>query len=229
MNLLKIEIKNSDIILFIIVTIIIISYILIKIFTYKSEPILLEYAKKKSTNIVSALINESINNILYKNDYENIIYLEKDEIGNIISLNFNNKKINEILYLTTENILNNISLLEKGKYGNLDIKYIKDNNWIYYIPLGVIHDQPILNNLGPKIPFKIVFLGSIDNESDFDIKEYGINSFIVEIYINIYLQMQIILPFRSETIDINKKIVLDSKVIQGKVPEYYGGIITRKE
>ena len=155
MNLLKIEIKNSDIILFIIVTIIIISYILIKIFTYKSEPILLEYAKKKSTNIVSALINESINNILYKNDYENIIYLEKDEIGNIISLNFNNKKINEILYLTTENILNNISLLEKGKYGNLDIKYIKDNNWIYYIPLGVIHDQPILNNLGPKIPFKI--------------------------------------------------------------------------
>ena len=112
---MRIKLKKSDVILIIIVLIIIVSFIFIRIFTYKSEPILLDYAKIKSVNIISSLINNSVNKIIYKNDYDEIIEIEKDSNGNITNLNFNNKSINEILYLVTNDILYNIKQLENGE------------------------------------------------------------------------------------------------------------------
>ena len=129
----KIKIKNSDIVLIIIIVILLITYIFLKIFTYRSEPILLDYAKRKSTNMISSLINKSINEVLLKYNYENIIEIEKDKNGKVENLNINNKDVNEILYLTTDNILNNIELLEKNKL-------------LLYVPIGVIHNIPILVN-----------------------------------------------------------------------------------
>ena len=209
----KIKIKNSDIVLIIIIVILLITYIFLKIFTYRSEPILLDYAKRKSTNMISSLINKSINEVLLKYNYENIIEIEKDKNGKVENLNINNKDVNEILYLTTDNILNNIELLEKNKL-------------LLYVPIGVIHNIPILVNIGPKIPFKIEILSSTNNDTFTKVKEYGINSSIVEVYLNVNIQLQVILPFTSEIIDINKQLLLDSKIIQGDIPEYYGGLLT---
>ena len=209
----KIKIKNSDIVLIIIIVILLITYIFLKIFTYRSEPILLDYAKRKSTNMISSLINKSINEVLLKYNYENIIEIEKDKNGKVENLNINNKDVNEILYLTTDNILNNIELLEKNKL-------------LLYVPIGVIHNIPILVNIGPKIPFKIEILSSTNNDTFTKVKEYGINSSIVEVYLNVNIQLQVILPFTSEIIDVNKQLLLDSKIIQGDIPEYYGGLLT---
>ena len=209
----KIKIKNSDIVLIIIIVILLITYIFLKIFTYRSEPILLDYAKRKSTNMISSLINKSINEVLLKYNYENIIEIEKDKNGKVENLNINNKDVNEILYLTTDNILNNIELLEKNKL-------------LLYVPIGVIHNIPILVNMGPKIPFKIEILSSTNNDTFTKVKEYGINSSIVEVYLNVNIQLQVILPFTSEIIDVNKQLLLDSKIIQGDIPEYYGGLLT---
>ena len=208
------NIKQSDIVLIIIIIILIISYLFIKIFTFKSEPILLDYAKRYSINTISNIINKCISEVLIEYDYEDIIEIEKDNNGIVENLNINNKIINEILYNSTKNILENINNLEKN------------NNLIFYVPIGVIHDMPILVNIGPKIPFKIDILGSINNETLTQIKEYGINSSMIEVYLSIDMQVQVILPFVSETIDINKKILLDSKVIQGQIPEYYGGLLS---
>lgn len=209
----KIKIKNSDIVLIIIIVILLITYIFLKIFTYRSEPILLDYAKRKSTNMISSLINKSINEVLLKYNYENIIEIEKDKNGKVENLNINNKDVNEILYLTTDNVLNNIELLEKNKL-------------LLYVPIGVIHNIPILVNIGPKIPFKIEILSSTNNDTFTKVKEYGINSSIVEVYLNVNIQLQVILPFTSEIIDVNKQLLLDSKIIQGDIPEYYGGLLT---
>ena len=223
---IKLNIKKNDIILCIIILILVVSYILIKIFTYKSEPILLDYAKRKSTNIASTLIDKSINEVLHENEYENLIEIEKDNNGQIVNLNFNNKEINDILYLTTENLLKSVNLLENGKFRELDTEYIGDKELLYYIPIGVIHNIPVLVNIGPRIPFKIEILGAVDNKTETSVKEYGINSSIIEIYLNVNLQIQVILPFKKEKYKTKKNILLDSKIIQGKIPEYYGGSIS---
>ena len=222
----KFEFKKSDLILIIIILILIVTYIFIKIFTYKSEPLLLDYAKKESENIISTLINKSIKEVLYESEYEDLIEIEKDNDGHITNLNFNNKDINEILYLSTENLLNSILLLEKGKYNLINNNYISNKDFIYYIPIGVIHNLPVLINIGPKIPFKIDLVGSVNSDEVTSVKDYGINSSIIEVFLKISLNIQVILPFKTEDVLIEKNILLDSKIVQGKIPDYYGGLIS---
>ncbi len=214
-------IKKNDKIIMIIVLIIICSYLMLKVFTYKSEPILMDYAKNESINIINDLINNSLSYII--NNNKEIIKIDKNINGDITSLSFDNKQINSILYMVNDNILHNINLLENGKYKELKIISLSNDNKVYYIPFGVVHGMSVIANLGPKIPFKMDILGNINNEISNEVKEYGINSSMVEIVLNINMQVQIILPFKSEKINVNKSVLLDSKIIQGTIPNYYGG------
>lgn len=217
-----IRLKKSDAFLFITIVVVLITYISLKIFSYKSQTILLNYAKRKSTNIVSTIINKSIDEVLYNEKYENIIELTNDYNDEISDININHNVLNKILYSVTEDILNSITMLEDSKYDKIGTNYIKGEDLIYYVPIGVLLNVPVLVNLGPKIPYKIDILSSVNNEVLTEIKDYGINNSLIEVKLKLYLQVQVILPFTSETIDIEKNIIIDSKIIGGKVPEYYG-------
>lgn len=198
------------------------TYIFLRIFSYKSHTILLNYAKRKSINIISTIINKSLDEVLYNENYEEIIELKNDYEADISDININNKQINQMLYSMTENILNSISMLEDGNYDDINTNYTNNEDLIYYVPIGVILNIPVLVNLGPKIPFKIDILGSVNNEVLTEIKDYGINNSLIEVKLKTYLQVQVILPFMSETFDVEKNIIIDSKIIGGKIPDYYG-------
>ena len=129
-----------------------------------------------------------------------------------------------MLYIVSDKLLKDIKLLENGSFDKIDSKYLDENDKIYYIPYSIIYGNTILNNLGPKIPFKINMIGSTNNEAKINVKDYGINSSIVEVQLIINIKMQVVLPFKSKEVDITKSIILDSKIIQGKVPSYYGGL-----
>lgn len=202
--------KKSDKIIIILLLILIFTYIFLKIFTNRSEIILIEYSKRKSINIISTMINESINEVL-RNNYDNLINIEKNSNDEIVSIDFDNIELNNILYDFNNNILNKIN--------NLQIK-----NDIYYVPSGIIHNIPAIVNIGPKIPFKISILGDTNNNIYTNIKDYGINNSIIEVGIKINIDLQIILPFITKTISVDKNIILDSKIIQGNIPDYYGGL-----
>ena len=219
-------IKKEDYIILIIISIFIVSFIEIKIFSLKSEPILMNYAVNSVNNIISNMINDSVNNIKYNYRYNDIILIEKDKNDNISSVSFNNEKVNDILFKVTEELLNKIKLLEETKYEQTNLNYLIEKNEIYFVPYGIIYENSILSNLGPKIPFKTILIGNTSNNTKINIEEYGINSSKVEVVLNIDLKMKVILPFKSDDIIVNKIIILDSKIIQGKVPNYYGGLFS---
>ena len=220
------KIKTSDYIILVILFIVIVSFIEIKYFSYKSETILLDYSSNKITNIINEIINESINNKIYRYKYNDIIKIDGQNNENITSIDFDNEIVNSMLYMVSDEILGKIKLLESNNYDNLNLKYISSNDKVYYVPYGVIYGSSILSNLGPKIPFKISLVGSTNNETKINIDEYGINSSKVEVVLNINFKMMVLLPFKSKEIVINKTIILDSKIIQGKVPDYYGGMFS---
>ena len=220
------KIKTSDYIILVILFIVIVSFIEIKYFSHKSETILLDYSSNKITNIINEIINESINNKIYRYKYNDIIKIDGQNNENITSIDFDNEIVNSMLYMVSDEILGKIKLLENNNYDNLNLKYISSNDKVYYVPYGVIYGSSILSNLGPKIPFKISLVGSTNNETKINIDEYGINSSKVEVVLNINFKMMVLLPFKSKEIVINKTIILDSKIIQGKVPDYYGGMFS---
>ena len=223
MNRFKIKLIDKIIILSIII--ILLSYIMIKLFTIKSEKLLFEYAKKESISLSTILINKALYEVTFNNNYDGFININKTN-DDMLDISLDNNKVNELLFLVNENILKNINILEKGRYNYLDVEYLDKSNFIFNVPIGVIYDIPILIGIGPKIPFKIDIIGNTNNNVYTNIKAYGINNSIIEVILNINMNIQIILPFTSKEININKDIPLDTKIIEGKVPTYYGGITT---
>jgi len=221
---MRLNLKLSDKILLVLLLIIVCTYIFIRIFSKKAEILLLNYTSYRLTNTITSIIDKSLRNILYEQKYDDLIIDNRDENNNIVNLDFNSKELNNILYLVNEDILNSISSLENNNT-EFKTKKISSNKRVFYVPLGVIYNTPILNNIGPKIPFKVEIIGSVNSETKIDVKEYGINSSLIELLLNININMKVILPFISKNINVKKSIILDSKVIQGKVPDYYGGLM----
>ena len=204
------KIKKSDLYLIIIIMVLILSFIYIKIFDHYSHLVMLKYSKNTATNYINGLITKALNENIY--EFDDFISIGKNEEGLIEELNIDNKKINTLFNNISSSLLSSIN-------------YSNKNNNIYYIPLGIMYDIPVIANLGPKIPYKIDLNGNINNETFIKVEEYGINSFLIQLILRVNAELQVILPFRSETINIQKDLILDSKIIHGKVPNYYGGLI----
>ncbi len=221
----KFRISNSDLIIIIILLVIFFSYGMIKLFTIKSEPFLNDFARNKSIQLTNIIINKALYEILYNVEYDSLM---NTSINNeeFIDIELDNYKINKMLYVVNDNILENINLIENGNFNDINIQYLNNEDFIFKVPIGVIYNVPILVGMGPQIPFKVNILGNSDNSVYTKVKEYGINNSIIEVILNIKLNVQIILPFTSKEIQINKEIPIDTKIIEGKVPKYYGGITT---
>lgn len=225
-------IKKEDKIILIIAIILILTYILIKLFTEKSKTILLEYAKNKSIELSSIIINESIKESILDKKINEMLEIIKNENNEIIGVNFNNTQTNKILYDINYSMLNSIKMIENGDSkitkDKLKNNFLDNKNMIFQVPFNVVNEKPILIGIGPRIPFKIEILGSSTNNILTNVKEYGINNSLVELLLETEINIQIILPFTSEKTTINKKIPISTKIIQGKIPEYYGGMISAR-
>ncbi|MBQ6285664.1 MAG: sporulation protein YunB [Bacilli bacterium] len=223
MRIRKIYFTLLDKIIILTISVFLLTYLMIKLFTIKSEKILLDYAQNKSMQLSSILINNAIYEITYNNNYESFMKtnINKD---NMLDIELDNKKANEILFQINDNILRNINNIEKGNFTIFSDKYL-DDNLIFSVPIGVIYDIPILVGIGPKIPFKLDIIANTNNSIYTNIKEYGINNSIIEVILKINLNIQIILPFSSKEVNVSKDIPIDTKIIEGKVPTYYGGLI----
>lgn len=221
----SIYISRIDKIIYVSIIIAIVTYIFINNFDKRSMNILLNYAENETIKVSTIIINKSISKILKNKDYFELIDIEKNTDDEIISVNFNNYLVNKALVELNDDILNSISILKKEIIDELDLKYFNSKDLIYYVPIGVIYDMPILVDLGPKIPYKTNLLGSIDSSITTNATYYGINNALIEVSLNISLNIQVILPFTSKNVNIIKNIPLDSKIIQGKIPQYYGGLI----
>ena len=80
-----------------------------------------------------------------------------------------------------------------------------------------------LSNLGPKIPVKINLVGNIISGVETKVTNYGINNAMIEVYVHLQVNIQVILPFLSDTVQVDTLVPIAMKLIQGSVPNYYGG------
>lgn len=223
----KIKFKKVDIFIFIFVFICFITFILLKAFTIKSENYLKKYTVNQTKNIASSIINKSIyEQLLSSEDVLDILHTNKNSDNEIIDIDFNNALVNEYLYKITEDIIKDLNNLESSHTKELNISYYDKDNNILYVPLGVIYAVPVLTFISPKIPFKIYSMGNIESNIETRITEYGINNSLLEIIINIKLNLNVVYPFITDIITVEKSVPFASKIIQGSIPSYYGGLIT---
>lgn len=216
---------------------VIITIIVLKIISIRVSPILMNYAELETKKLSSIVINRAVNKQLANGmNIDEMFNIIKNDNGEIATIDFNPAIVNKVLNTTTNVVLINLKAIEEGNIDFIELPDIlisndKDklkNGIIYEIPLGTITNSGFLSNLEPKIPIKLNIIGSVESNVKTNIKEYGINNALVEIYIRISVTEQINVPFISKRVTVTSDIPVALKVIQGSVPKYYGGTLSKQ-
>lgn len=220
--------KHSKLNFFLFVIILMIISIVF-LFTYinkKITPVFLEYAEFQASKIATYVISKAIDEEVSKNlDIEDLFISSKDSSGNIKSIDFNPITINKISNLIKSNIFEYLEDLENG-----NIEIIKNTalfssrineGIVFEIPSGIVFNNVLLANIGPKVPVKLSLTGDILTNIHTKVTDYGINNAVVEVVINVEVYEQVILPFTTKRVTINTDIPIAVKLIQGEIPSYY--------
>lgn len=178
--------------------------------------------------IIFSLYSKKLNSKL--NDY--IDFLVKDEIYKkvIKSNNFiTNEEVNDILYID-KNKSNEIVYLDYNmdKTYKLLNKYIeslkKDNSKskILTVPFFIASDNIIISSLGPKIKFKYEIIDNVKGKIKTKVTDFGVNNALVEMYFELEIGYLVVIPMNKKESVLKTEILISSKIINGKVPTFYG-------
>jgi len=215
------------------------TFVLIIMFTFF---LLISFNKNVSGNLIniSSLELNRVINVLITDKINNKI-LNKDTLKDILIINKNNK--DEILYVdfdldkayktldTVSNILTNS--FNNMENGNVSIAYLdkefshQTNGMILNIPLGSTLNSLYFYNLGPKIPVRINFVGTVLTNLQTKVTNYGLNNALVEVFVYIEFSCDIIAPFKTESVKLKYDAVIASMMIEGEVPNFYNGSIEK--
>ncbi len=193
-------------------------------FAYAFASILISNLSSELTKYVGAVVKKE-NTLMLKEafhaitptdlDTQNLISVIKNSNDEITEVDFDMKASTSLLSEITSQLNSNLH----------------DYNFLGYridVPVGLLSQNPIFANVGPKIPIKIelqdVALGNVRTS----VKPFGINNCLIEVYLDIFIRTSILYPFEVLEVDSEYSSLVASKIITGKVPNFFGGALTRE-
>lgn len=199
------------------------------------EPTLIDIAEKKTSQFAREAINEAVSKRIVDDlQVEDLVQIETDNNGEIVSVGWNAVVVNRVLRNTTFRVQNYLKRIERGEItpeDSLDFDIDDDvviqedtveEHWaIVRIPIGQATGNTLLANLGPQVPVHFSVVGDVQSDFRRKITEYGINNAMIELSINIQANVQIVIPFSTSTTVVETDIPVYVGVIPGKVPNFY--------
>ena len=179
---------------------------------------------------MESFLSNNINYDLLKDDVmKDIIVINKNKDGEILYVTYDMDQAYFALEVVTQELESAISELEHGE-NNINLKNIISgkNGIALKMPMFINSKDMFLSNLGPSIYVPINFVGSVLTNIKTKITDYGINNALVEIYVTVVLDTNLISPVVEKSNKINYDVLVASTVVNGRVPEVYGGLIQSK-
>lgn len=176
-------------------------------------------------NIVIKNVNKNVYNSVFvifgreelgSEELLNVINLNKNNDGEVISIDYKLDIAYDVLTDCMNSLYHEITMLD------MDSLYKSGVNNIYYLPLGLIYNNVLLDNLGFKIPCKINFISDIDMGFKTKVKNYGVNNLLVELYMVIDIKSFIMSPSTYKEFGETYEIIVASKIVMGRIPMYFG-------
>ena len=223
----KLKIKPLNYLIIIILLVFSVSFLMIHRFNQKIRPKMIKVIENKINKLSNDIIMDSFNSQLLNNhDINNIFTITKNKEDEIIAVDFDLEKAYQISLNLTKNIKKSLKELPDTKLSDeYFLKSQGNNGYIILLPVGLASNNNYLANLGPKIPVKVTFIGNLVTGLKTKVKDYGINSALIEVYINISLSEEILIPYVSKKINNSTQILLSSQMIEGVVPDIYNGLL----
>lgn len=203
----NLNLKNKIAIIFLLI--LIIMFFVLNQLNKIASPILLQEAVKESYNFITKTVNTSVKTVVTeKLNPDELFIMTYDKSGSLVSIDFDPTTVNIVLSTIALEIEQNINNLPSKAYS---------------IPFGIVLRNAFLSNLGPNIPVKLKLVGSIVNNVSTKVTNYGINNALIELYVDIEINVHVVLPFISDDIKVLTSVPLALKLVRGNVPKYYAG------
>lgn len=188
------------------------------------SPIIHNVAKVELQRMATEAIIASIEeNVTRKVDMDELI-LEKHREGRASTFSFNPKVYNDVLTSTTEDVERRLGLEknEQSTNENNSGTHSQMQNIVYHIPLGVATNVSLFANFGPEVPVRLSLVRDVDSQIRTKMTHSGINNTFFELFVDIEVEMQIVIPFYSDREPIKQSVKIGDYFIEGEVPSYYG-------
>ena len=183
----------------------------------------MDYSISEMKRVASTIINRSIrDDTLTEDDLEKMFIVSKSREEEVISITLDSGIVNKITNRISDACEDNLRLVEEHKFSELKKKFNIGEEY-FLVPSGIIFNNSIISSIGPKIPISLKMIGNVTSGIVTDVKEYGINNSLITVSVEIKVELMVILPFSTDYVNITNYVPIAIKLIQGKVPQVYGG------
>ena len=176
----------------------------------KFNDIVMPMAVAKARKYVTEIINNSTDSIKFD---KNLFTINMDN-NEIKMITYNSYEATKLINEITHNIQDSFDRLESVFNGHSE--YVIDE-----IPMGVVFNNALMRNLGPKIKVRIDIVGDVISELETEVKPYGINNALVEVRVKLKSKAMVVLPLTSEEISVDNVIPISINIVNGSIPDAY--------
>ncbi len=170
-------------------------------------PTLLDISQAQVTMLANEVVNHTITNkVVRLVQYRDLIHFDQDASGEIVYMQANTMEISRVEMIALSSLQESLRALEAYRI---------------HIPLGQITGSRLFATLGPRIPVTIYPLAEVRTQVRDEFDAVGINQTRHNIFLDVDLQMGIVIPLLRTQTTLNNSFLLSSVIIQGRVPSTY--------
>ena len=166
-----------------------------------------QIAVSDASDIVTVQINNAISEIMAEGDYggDYFVTFEKNGSGEVSAISSNMARINAL----------SAEILDKV------VGATENRTLTVRIPAGNLTGISLLMGRGPDVPVQIIVLTSSRVEFNNSIVTAGINQTKHQINLEVSVDIDILIPWGTESTQVVSEVMIADTVIVGKVPETY--------
>lgn len=171
----------------------------------KLRPLLLTFAEIEANWTATDAINTAVMDKVARGlDYRDLIKIEQDDQGKVALARLNSGEANRVMAETYKAVKDALGVMERDT--------VK-------IPLGQVMDSYLLATYGPSIPVRFIPVGRVNTELIDIFEDAGINQTRHKIYLKIFTEVQILIPFTAQSITVETTVPIADTIYLGRVPD----------
>lgn len=175
------------------------------------RPFVRNTATVQAQNYAATVAGAAVPGVLQKTgaDYSSLVEIVRDASGNIVSIQTDAMRINQIK--------SGINTAVASALSNLDGKELG-------VPLGSLTGLALLNGRGPRLNVIISLTGSAQTQFINEFSSAGVNQTRHQIFLKTTVTLLIVFPTATVTTAYTMNMLVAETIIVGKVPLAYGEI-----
>lgn len=186
------------------------------------KPQLMALAVQKTNDVISMLTQKVLSTLEYDAS-ELIIYRYNDE-NKLMAIEYDTKKLNEILNNALDVVDNSLEAAEKGEVDPILREVLLDDGIVYEVPIGYLTGIALLENYGYRFEVTMRLLHYVNGTLEVKSEPYGINNSLISVNLHLNIQAEAITAIANQEISFTEVVPLVVQVVQGDIPSYTGYI-----